>query len=533
MTLFRKEEAFRVLVVAAMMACLASAVVELAARAMAGFDPTLLVFLSFIVCLEGIASDRLVRQLPDASARLRLRAVEWVVILVVLRFVLSLAQGVDALAAAAGRWLSRPQSLVDGGLVAAALLLAAVWGLGLGMSRSLEALGPEADAPPPKDSAAYYAWLTRPKAAQRREGWQDLGRLFLGGGAALLIASGLARLDLPSTLTLRNPAIAGIVLNALLYFLLGFTLLAQGHYAMLRSRWERNQVEVARQLGRRWAALGLGFAVTVALLVLLLPTRPSLALFSAVFDVIRAGLAFLFAVGLTVFAVLGFLMSLVGRLFGRGGGGGESAPEFIPPPPQPAPVTHAVGWWEAIQGFVLWAVILGVVVYALARFIRERRGLWRELAADRNPLAWALRLLAALWRWLARSGAEVGARWRALVARVGRPDGVASPRRRSGWFHPRTAREQARLLYLLGLRETGAAGWPRAPADTPSEYMRRVSPDLAEEQIDLEALTGGFIEARYSPREFGAGELDPLRRALRRLRLACRRLVGSRQSPDE
>ncbi len=526
MKVFRAQEAFRILVIAVMMACLASAATDAVSRLVSGFDPTPLVALAFLVCLEGIAGDRLARQLPEATARLRLRLAEWVVILLLLRLVLSLAQGFEAFALAITGWLARPQSLVDGGLLAAGLLLLVVWALGINMSRTLEALDPEADAPPPRDSAAYYAWLTRPRAAQRASGWQQLGGLFLGGGVLVLFFSGAARLDVQAVLSLRNPAIAGIVGNALLYFVLGFTLLAQGHYAMLRSRWERGEVEVARSLARRWIVLGLAFALGVAVAVLLLPTRPSLALFRAVFDAVWWALYYAMGFVLVGFALLGYLFSLLGRLLGSPGGQGSESPSFTMPPPPPETPAQRVAWWEAIQGFVLWAIIVAVLVYALIRFVRERRGLWSELAGRGGPLGWLAGVIVALWRWLGRVGARVGASWRALASRPPAQGRTGEGGARLRWWRPRTLREQVRLFYLLGLQETGRAGWPRKAADTPYEYARRVQLNLDQGQQELGALTEAFVQARFGRREFGPAEVGPLRVALRRLRSICRRIAG-------
>lgn len=531
MKLFRRQEAFRILVIAAMMASLASAAGEVASRLLPGFDPTLLVVLSFLVCLEGIATDRLARQLPEASARLRLRLVEWVVIVLLLRLVLSLSHGPDALALAVARWLEQPQSLLDAGLVTAGILLFAVWGLGLRMSQSLEALGPEADAPPPKDSAAYYAWLTRPRADQRAEGWQNLVQLFLGGGVLLLFCSGMARLDVGAALSLRNPAIAGIVGNALLYFVLGFTVLAQGHYAMLRSRWERHEVEVSQRLPRRWAVLALGFTASVAMLALLLPARPSLALFGAVFDALWTAFYYLAGAVLTVYALLAYLLALLTRLLGREPARQAAGPRFDLPPARPQPVAQRVAWWEAIQGFVLWAIILAALVYAVLRFVRERSGLWKELASRRGPVGWIVGLLAALWRWLARTGGQVGARWRALLSRSGAAGAMGEGRSRLGWFRPHTAREQVRLLYLVALEQMARYGWTRGSPDTPYEYAQRVAPRVPEGKGELDALTQAFVAARYSRRQFAPAEVGPLRVALRRLRQACRRIVSRGPSP--
>ncbi len=526
MRLFRAGEAFRILIVAAMMASLASAVLELVARVNAGFDPAPLMVLVPLVCLEGIATDRLARQIPEGSLRLRLHLVEWVVILVLLRLALVLAQGFDALEAAAGRWVARPGSLFDGGLVGGAALLFIVWWLGIAMSRGLEALGPEAEAPPPKDSAAYYAWLTRPRAAQRAEAWENLVRLFLIGGMVVLVASGLSRLDVQAALSLRNPAIAGILGNVLAYFVLGFVLLAHGHYAALRQRWEREGVPVMAALSKRWAVLGVAFSAVVALLALLLPTRPSLRLFAAVYDLLWTVLYYVWVAVMVVLALIGYLLSLLARLIGAGPvpSSGEGVVVRFPPPEPQAPAQR-LAWWEALQGVLLGALIVMAVGYALLRFVRERRDLWEELAGRRGPVAWLARLLRAVWRWLAGARAGIEVRWRRLVARAPQTGATGRARRPRAGFRATTPRQKVRLLYLLGLEEMGQAGHPRGPSDTPYEYARRYAPELEEGGGELEQLTEAFVQARYSRREFTPGEVGPLRGALRRLRAVCRRLA--------
>jgi hypothetical protein len=531
MKLFREQETFRIVVIAVMMASLASAAGEAASRLVAGFDPVPMVVLAFLVCLEGIATDRLARQLPDADARIRLRVVEWVVILFLLRLVLSLSQGLEGLALAVSHWLARPQNLFDNGLLAGGILLFLIWFLGLKMAQSLEALGPEADSPPPKDSAAYYAWLTRPRADSRGEGWERLVQLFLVGGMLLLLFSALARVDLGSVLTLSNPAIAGIVGNALLYFGLGFLLLAQGHYAALRARWEQGRVPVAPTLTGRWVALGLTFVAVLAVLVLLLPVRPSLALFGAVFDAVWVAFSYVTGAVLIVFGLLAYLLALLGSLLGVRGAEGGAAPEFRLDQVVSEPAPQGVSWWQAVQGLVLWALIVGVLVYALSRFVRERRELLAGLAARGGPLRWLAGVLSALWRWLGGVREEVGVRWRALVSRPSEAGGRGGRGRRLAWFRPHNVRERVRLLYLVALQHTAQRGWPRAAQDTPYEYLRRLTPQLPEAEGDLETLTQAFVEARYSQREFAAEEVGPLRSALQRLHRACRRIVDSARMP--
>jgi len=521
-------EALHLAMIAAMMGSLALSAGQLAARVVNGFDPTLLALLAFLLSLEGIASDRLARQFPEASVRLRLHLGEWVVLVAALRLVLSLSQGPGQLAADLPRWLARPQGLVDGGLVVAGAWLAATWWLGIQMGRCLEALGPQAEAPPPKDSAAFYAWLTRPLEDRPGEARERLAQLVFTGGLLLLLCSGLARLDIGLALSLRHPAMAGIVGNALLYFALAFVLLARGHYAALQARWQRQEVPVAGPLGRRWAVLALAFAVAVAAVALLLPVRPSLALFGAAFGILWNILLLGEQALMLAMAAVGYLLHLLLQLLGLASPAAQApvAPPTMPAP-QPQPQATAAGWWQALQSLLLWALIVGAVVYALIHFVRDRRGLWAILLARGGPLAWAARLVEAVARWLAGLRRSAGTRWRGWTARW-RPSAPAQAvHRRLRWPRPRDAREHIRLLYLLGLRETARAGLGRTPAETPYEYARRAWPHLAEGGEELQRMTEAFVAARYSPRDPAPSQVGPLRQAYRRLRRACRRLLAT------
>mgnify|MGYP005855068949 FL=1 len=524
MKLFGRQETFRILVVAAMMGALSAAAGGLANRLTPSFDPSLLVTVAFLVCLEGISTDRLARRLPEASALLRLHLVEWAVIVVLLRLVLSLSNGLETLAADLVRWLERPQSLVDGGLALAGALLFGVWMLGLQMSRSLETLDPDVEAPPPEDSAAYYAWLTRPQTDRPGEGWQRLVTLFLVGGGAVLIFSGLTYVDIQAALRLQHPATPGLVGNALLYFVLGFVLLAQAHYTMLRRRWDRRGVTVVQTLRRRWITWGLAFVASVAVASLLLPVRPSLALFVAAFAVLVKLFEVLTLLTIMLLSVLGYLFSWLGRLFGSPASGGPATEPLRPMLPPPAPEGQPVAWWVAIQGLVLWAVIVVALSYAVIRFVRDRRGLWQGWA--RHGLrGWILGLATSIWSWLTRASKQVSFRLRALVSRSGSLLEKGG-RPRVAWPRARTARERVRLLYLLALRQAAEVGWARQRHETPYDYAALMGQRLDESAQVLRVLTEAFVQARYAPREFAASEVGPLRALYQRLRRKLRRLAS-------
>jgi predicted ATPase len=78
-------------------------------------------------------------------------------------------------------------------------------------------------------------------------------------------------------------------------------------------------------------------------------------------------------------------------------------------------------------------------------------------------------------------------------------------------------REQVRRYYLAALKEAGEEGFVRPPHETPLEYAEDLAAELPESEGDARELTEAFIDARYSRREIGSGEVAGAESAWRRL----------------
>jgi uncharacterized protein DUF4129 len=90
---------------------------------------------------------------------------------------------------------------------------------------------------------------------------------------------------------------------------------------------------------------------------------------------------------------------------------------------------------------------------------------------------------------------------------------------------PRSVRE----VYREFLRLTARLGFPRARAETPLEYARRIERDRLSGQngsaadgpdvsADLDSLTSTYVRVRYGPRTDSPSDVGPAARALERLR---------------
>jgi hypothetical protein len=499
----------RPMLIAGMVACLASPVVLVLEEILPYWDGAYFLFFSFFASLEGILSERLLRrQRITGWAYLASRAAELLFLLLALKLVSYVPLGLDQLWHEAQLWLVDPDTIVTNIDLVTALVFVPIW-LGslqvAGLAAEIEGEGLILEAPPDRDSAAYYEWMTQPSPVRdRQERLDTLGQLFVWGGIGLLIVSAFTHAFMSSVQVLALPV--------LLYFALGIALLSQARYSVTVTGWRLQGIPVQPRLGHRWLAWTLVFLVGVALVALLLPTRyfigPLLALWS-VFSLLSYAI-------LSVLMFLWFLlMSFLSLLL-----------PTIPPPEEPAvpiqplplPETPPVAgggpsWLSVVASAIFWTTIVLIVVYALYRFARDRMELLER--EEGTPATWWERVLT----WLR----GVWRRWqgwrRGVVQRLAerrearrRPRGIIQ---RFLGFSLRglSPRELVRYFYLSVARRAAGAGQPRRPGQTPYEYQRSLQEQFPEMEPDLTGLTDAFLAARYSPEpveEKDAQEVKPL-----------------------
>ena len=212
----------RSLIIAGMMACVIVSLVGLVQRIAPYWPGGYLAVLAFLVCLEGIASERLLKgRSLDSTSRLQLRAAEGVIIMIALRLVLSLLLGWDNLVRDAYRWLANPGAIFDLAYLITSVVLVAVWYTSVSLANDLLTLETcPADVPaPPITSDEYWLWITRPRdKPDTRAAMRHLNSTFLGGGILLLLFAGLSRLDVELVTRLAHPSTPGIIINACRYW---------------------------------------------------------------------------------------------------------------------------------------------------------------------------------------------------------------------------------------------------------------------------------------------------------------------------
>ena len=354
------------------------------------------------------------------------------------------------------------------------------------------------------------------------------GRFFLGG-ALLLVITGLTRIGIAGLLDLRRPTVSGLVVNALVYFVLGLAMMGQAYLTRLKQIWETRRISVQRRLPSRWVRYTLVLLGLASVVAFLLPTGYTVGLLDAGYAVVRLLGNIVFSLGIGVafiFALVHWLfVSLWGLLFGDGRSAArevERPPTMFPRPTARGPGAPIPNWLDVLRSLAFWVTAAGIVCFVVYSYLRDNPELLAALTGLR-PIRSIRVFLAALFQRV--SGLAKGAR-ASLHSRLGRrsrarPSLTVMPILRPLALSPR---ERIQYYYLSILRRAGRVGFPRRRAQTPNEYSARLGPNLPEAREDLARLTGAFVEARYSVHPIDRETEQPVRASWRQVRSALRAL---------
>ncbi len=517
------ENLLRPMLIAAMVACLAAPVVVFLEWLAGDWNGTYFLVFAFFASLEGILSERaLQKQGISGWSYLFSRAGELLILLILLKVANYIPVGLGRLWADAQLWPANPDLIVTNFDLFTIALFVPLWIGSLSVGRlvsELDAHQGQVEAPEDKTSTAYYLWLTQPSVVRDRQERLDwLGETFLWGGVMLLLSAAGIHFLLP---TMPVPAIP-----TLLYFALGVALLSQARFSVAHIGWRVQGIPVQPNIGRRWLLWTAIFLVGLALLASILPTGYAMGPIRALLGI----LGLVVQVITYFFALLYFLFSLLLSLF-------LPSVEPTPPPPLPAqpisppeprPSASPLPWVETLLSALFWLVVLGIVAYALFRFLKERLSLFE--ADGETQSTWWGRLLGWLrdlwhqWRTWQRGVQETLAR-RLAERRAGQA-GRARPFR---FFNLRrlSPRELVRYFYLSAERRAARAGQPRRPDQTPYEYRTALDGRFPDLEPDLEGLTDAFVQARYSPQPVQAEDAEAIKPLWERIKAALRRRRAS------
>lgn len=523
------EEGIRPLAIAAMLTCIAVSISSLVQEMSATWPSLALAVITFLVSLEGIhARRRLSRLRLTTEDKLRFHFVEIVMLFLLVRFGLYLSYGTERLVADLASWTTNIGSFFDVTFLVVSLFALGFWVLAGTLSQTIQEMeaSPIERASSALDPGSYLRDTMPGRGRTDRQSLLNrIVGIFFWGGVILLILAGLGRVDVRQLAVMGHDRTPGVIINALVYFLLGFLIISEAQYTILKANWELQDIPLLGRLGRRWLYLVMGFLVLVGIVAALLPTGYSVGILDALFGVVRWVIwAVVQGTFFIMFLVSWLLGSLMQLLMGQPMSAGPlaSTPRIVPPPEPVAPEGEGWAWWPLVRSLIFWIVLTGVMGYSLFHFIGDRWGVFRRLSGIRL-LVWLRRVLGGMWRGAGRVVTRVQTEviQRLAARRMGR----AARAWRYFSLRGMTPRDRVRYYYLSMLHRSAREGFGRPPAVTPLEYQAVLAEHLPEVTDEVHRLSQAFVEARYSEHgitrddaEAAKGGWQRLRRALARLR---------------
>jgi hypothetical protein len=448
---------------------------------------------------------------------------QWLLILLVTRFLLSYANGLEALRSDLSR-LARGDlaELLTGELVVSLMFAFMFWIL---VGRFLEVL----------DHIRLDQVLAsqeNPIQSESVPAHQRLVSLTFSIGIGLVILTALARVNY-NTIVSNVEGVPAVSFNrfsggeagALLYFIFGLALLSLSRLMTLQTHWNQLRIPVSsKNLYRQWGMYSLFFLLILGVIVSLLPAGDSLGFFSVLGTLLDFLIAVLLFLGQLILTLLMLLVSLPFLLFGgRTPNVMPSAPPPLPvfPPAAPAPPLINPELWALIRSIFLWGSLVLILVFAFIQFVRQHGGL---RAALRNSRVTNWLILA--WQWLYRGANRtredltraIVDGWQSLVSHLEGKRMLPRP----GWINPRALdpRRQVYFFYLAMIRRGAEQGLARKPSQSPVEYAAQMEKALPAAVEDIESITQAFVEARYSRQEVDSQKANAVKATWGRIRRA-------------
>lgn len=461
---------------------------------------------------------------------------QWVLILLLSRFLLSYANGLDAFQADLSR-LARGYlvDLFTPQLVFTLLLALLIW---YGTGRFLDLLdeiGLDQERALQEESVSI--------SSEAVPAHQRLVNLIFSVGILLVVLALLTRINFQLILSnteglpdVQVSRFSGAEAGALLYFVFGLALLSLSRLMALQTRWNRLRIPISStNMTRQWGVYSLLFLLTLVIVVSLLPAGDSLGLFFVITTLVYflfGVIAFLAQVIISLFV---FLFTLPFLLLGGTVPSLEIFPSAPPLPNLLAPPPSAAGdnaAWALIRSILLWGSLLALVFFSLRQFVRQHGGLAAALRKTRLA-SW----LILAWQWLYKSGDKtreslsraLADGWQRIIWRwEGRR--ILSP---AAWISLRSLDQRRRVyfFYLAMVRRGHEQGLARKPSQTPAEYARRLEEALPSVKEDIDSITEAFMEARYSCQDVDSDKANQVKASWARIRRALQ--AKSKNAPSE
>ena len=525
----RNRKMFRFLsymLVFLMMACVIMTVGSLIQNILPDWHSGIIAGILLFIVMDRLYTYRHLKSLtPFSSEWVIALGAQWVLIVLVIRFLLSYANGLDAFVTDLSLFTRGSLGdLFTPEFVVSVLLAILVWVLTGQFLDLLDEVGLNQELASRQESM--------PIQKEAVPVHQRMVNLIFSLGVGLVILTALSILDLRSMAS-NLDGIPSVELNrlsggeagALLYFVFGLALLSLSRLMSLQTRWVQQQIPVSSDnLVRQWGMYSLIFLLVVAMFVSLLPAGDSLGLLSVLRALFGFLLSVLFFIGQLLLALILLLFSLPMLLL-RGDAPPINTPA-APPLPSLPPIEQAAPMdgneaWMLIRSILLWGALVVIVVFAFIQFVRQHGGLRAALRKSR-----VTNWLILAWQWLSRNADETRAklsrvlaeRWQSIVSRL---EGKRIPPL-VGLISLRTLDPRRRIyfFYLAMIRRGGEQGLRRTPSQTPAEYAVQLEKALPSAREDIDSITEAFVQARYSRQNIDSGKAELVKATWARIRRA-------------
>lgn len=333
-------------------------------------------------------------------------------------------------------------------------------------------------------------------------------RFFWGGGLLVFISGlsiAISNTGWTGLLDIGRSQSSGIIINVLIYFMLGLVMLSQAQLTMLLTRWSLQKVKITSGLVKRWTKYGIILLSIITFLVLLLPTRYTIGFLGSVgfvIQIIANVIVFLLQLLLLIISIPILWLS---SFFGIEPPNDEINPQstmldfgdFVN-----QQTTATYSWLEIIQSIAFWVVVIVIIWYLVKTYLQDHPELlqwFRKFKSFRFLLHW----LTQLWHWV-KGTIKSG------IALLPKKQPLTQVKEKSPttkkWRWPSlgnmSAREQILYYYLNTLKQSEKLGTVRPKSDTPTEFepkLRKIAPNV---DAEINLLTQAFVRARYSKESF-------------------------------
>lgn len=520
--------AVSVVLVTLMMTCISITVTLFGQSVMPGWQASYLPALCTLVALERLTTFKQVKRLTMLSKQwIIFHVTQWVVILIVLKAVLLIAQRPASLWVEIQLWrLDFLTSFFDPGYLSNIVFTVVVWLISGYFASLLDEMSLE-------ESLIKYELATVAPMASTPVRERLLGTIF-GLGFIQVILTALMRINLRMIFkgagSIQDveplPYLAAGAWNVLLYFLLGLALMSLSQFARLNARWHFQGIKITPQLASKWAVNSIIFIFLIALVASLLPTNYSLGLLSVISYILQVVFGFVFFVFAFFWESFLYLLNLLSKLLGVTLRADDSLPPLSYSPPQPPVENLSTGtypWLEIIKSLVFWVVFIGIVGFSIYQFTRQHEGILGIL--HRIPgMTWLKQLLRFLIGRFKGFNKRIAGVFDSGLQRLRdrrRERGTGTIGRFIN-IRKLNPRQRVYFYYLAMIRRGGEKGLPRKTAQTPYEYAVVLEEAIPEVDEEVDSLTEVFIQARYSQKNLDEGRVSPVKHYWERIRGALR-----------